>query len=127
MRSLDHLTSFEPRHEGSFIAYLIRTAHRLIQDSVRDARRRPVGEPLDEQVRDPGPTPDTHEHERQRADRIQRAMAMLSAKQRKLIELRFSFDLSYAEIAALLDTTPNAARMQLDRALAKLAQVVAKD
>lgn len=124
VRSLDHLATFEPRHEGSFIAYLIRTAHRLMRDSVRDARRRPAGEPLDEQLIDPAPTPGEQALDRRRAEQLQRAMATLSAKQRKLLELRFSFDLSYPEMALILAITSDAARMQLERARDKLADAM---
>lgn len=124
VRSLRHLATFEPRHEGSFIAYLIMTAHHLMRDAARDAKRRPMGEPLEEQLPDPGPTPGDQYPAWRQAERVQAAMQQLSAKDRKVIELRFAFELSYDEMAAILGATPNAARMQVERAIGRLALVL---
>jgi RNA polymerase sigma-70 factor, ECF subfamily len=56
-----------------------------------------------------------------------RALARLSAKDQALLELRIRNRLSFVEIAAKLGKTPDAVRMQWNRAISRFARALASD
>ena len=105
------------RGESTLRTWLFTITRRRAVDVAR--RRRPV--PLDEQVlADIGPAgPDPAEAVGLR-EAITAALAELPARQRAVWVLREVEDLGYAEIAAVLGTTPTTVRGQLARARATL-------
>lgn len=58
--------------------------------------------------------------ELERREQAQKALDLLPAGERRAVELRFLHDLSYAEIAAVLGTTEEAARMRVHRGLERV-------
>src|SRR4249920_1526604 len=52
IRALNHLESFEYRHDGALLAYLRQGVLNAIRQEIRRGRRRPAGEELDEAIAD---------------------------------------------------------------------------
>jgi RNA polymerase sigma-70 factor (ECF subfamily) len=117
-RSLSRLES--PAH---VVAWLRRvTSHRCI-DEIRRRRHRPeVGV---EELPEPGVAPVAREVFG--AERLQRAIATLSAKARMVVVLRFQEDLEPAEIADSLGMPINTVKSHLRRSLAVLRERLRRD
>ena len=123
MRALKGLDQFEDRGPGTFQAYVRQAILNRIRDQVRRARVRPdVG--LTDRVEDRSPSPLESAIGADLLDRYERALAQLSETDRRLIHLRVELDLSYPEIAAVLERTPDAVRIAAQRALHKLAEIM---
>jgi RNA polymerase sigma-70 factor (ECF subfamily) len=121
-RALNHLDGFELRHEGAFLAYLRRAVIHQVVDEVRRAHRRPEGVDAAEQLPSLGPSPLDELIGRDLLDRYEKALGELSDKQREAVILRLEMGYSYAEIAKALDAeSPNAVRMMIQRAIARIA------
>ncbi len=76
-------------------------------------------------MRSPSDPPDQNPQEHaELAETIDRAVGKLSAADRTAVIMRFFADKSVAEIAAALNTTPDAARKRVERALVKLQTIV---
>ena len=122
-RAFKRVESFEPRRQGSFLAYLCQIITNLIRDEARRHKIRPQREELDEDIADGSPTPaeiaigtDTHR-------RYQRALQRLPADQRQAVILRVELGLTYKEIGEELSRpTPNAARLLVSRGLERLSR-----
>lgn len=122
-RALRRVERFEPRRQGSFLAYLCQIVTNLIRDEVRRHRTRPQREELPEDFRDGSPTPvedaignDTHRL-------YQRALGRLPEDQRKAVLMRVELGLSYREISEELGRpTTDAARVLVSRGLERLSR-----
>ena len=64
-------------------------------------------------------------HERVRA--YERALAALPKRQQELIVMRMEFGMSYPEIAAEVDSTPDAVRVMVARAIVLLSRELGGD
>ena len=73
-----------------------------------------------------GPTPSQQAQARELAERAGRAVAELAEADREVLLMRHAEDLSYEEIACLLDVQPAAARKRYGRALIRLQKVLAE-
>lgn len=71
-----------------------------------------------------GPSPSQQLAAREFADRVGRAVAELSEADREVLLMRHAEDLSYDEIACLLEIQPAAARKRYGRALIRLQKVL---
>lgn len=71
-----------------------------------------------------GPSPSQELVARELADRVSRAVAELTETDREVLLMRHLEELSYAEIACLLDLSPAAARQRYGRALLRLRKVL---
>ena len=109
---------------GTVRAYLLTIAKNLYLTA--RARRRGNAE-LDEELRDPAPSPEAIAEARSGADAVRRAMRALSASERTALLLRAEAGLDYAGIATALGTTVAAARVRVHRARAKLAAALAQE
>jgi RNA polymerase sigma-70 factor (ECF subfamily) len=69
-------------------------------------------------------SPSSQLQARELAARVSRAVAELSESDREILLLREADDLSYAEIASLLEIEPAAARKRYGRALIRLQQIL---
>ena len=78
-------------------------------------RRRPGTVDVDE-LSDPGPDPQGSLEITQRDQELQQALAKLSSGQRQIIVLRDYMDLSYAEIATILEIAQGTVMSRLHRA-----------
>jgi len=120
------IDSFEIRGEGALQAYLRQALLNQIRQEIRRASRRPTradGD-LDEAasgLEHPGPSPLEEAIGAQGLERYEQALARLRDEDREAIVARIEMGLSHAEVAeALGKPSANAARMAVERALARL-------
>ncbi len=118
-------------------SWLISIAHRRVIDHARSAGRarvvlpaQPIG-PQDTGVVDPAPGPDSvvPEQRNREAARVElgRYLAQLSERERRCLHLRYAAELGPAQLGAHLGCTPGAAKSLRDRAVRRLAGLLAAD
>jgi len=90
-------------------------------------RRRHPGVVDVDRLRDPGMGPEQWLERQQRDAGLQRALAGLSVAQRQIITLRDYLDLSYAEIAGILDIAPGTVMSRLHRARLALKEAFTRN
>jgi RNA polymerase sigma-70 factor, ECF subfamily len=122
INALRHLNSLELRTEGALQAYLRRAVNNRIIDLYRRAGRRPGREEISDGAQDPGTSPLEAAIGAEAIDCYERALASLKDDEREAIVLRVELGLDYPDIAAQLGKpTADAARMAVQRAIARLA------
>ena len=99
--------------KGSLKPWFLRVVRNSCIDLIR--RRRP-GESDVEELRDPGAGPESLLEATQRDQELKRALAKLSDDQRQIVVLRDYMDLSYAEIADVLEIASGTVMSRLHRA-----------
>ena len=122
IKALSQIAAFRSERPGSFLIYLRRILLNQIRDEVRKRRGRPKNVDLDENL--PSEKDAIHLEQLIGAERLlsyERALARLSKRQQELVVMRLEFGLSYPEIAAEVASTPDAVRVMVSRAVAKLA------
>lgn len=98
---------------------------RIVRNQCFDfVRRRRAGGWATEEVVDPTLQPDDRLALEQRDAQVQRALAQVSADQRQIVVLRDYLDLSYAEIADVLQIAPGTVMSRLHRARLALKEVL---
>ena len=112
------------RERGPLRPWFLRVVRNRCIDLLR--RRRPSGPPV-EQLATPGAGPEAALAALQRDRRLERALAVLSPEQRQIVVLRDYSDLSYAEIAAVLDLAPGTVMSRLHRARLALRKRLESD
>jgi len=123
LKTSSRISRFEPRHPGSFPAYLRKTMLNLIRDAARRAHSLPDLKPLAGDERDSAPTPLDVVVGSELFERYETAFARLSQPDQAAIFLRIELDLSFSEIALALDKpSEDAARMATRRAVIRLAR-----
>ncbi len=121
--SLRHLDDFEVRQDGALHAYFRQSITNRIRDEVRRVGRRPLADPVDDQVTHLGPSPLEEVIGSEAVTRYERALERLATVEREALIARVELGLSYAEIAtALGKNSPDAVRMMISRAMLKLAE-----
>jgi RNA polymerase sigma-70 factor (ECF subfamily) len=121
--TLTRLAVFEHRHQGALQAYLRQAVMNRIRDEVRRRARRPVAVELHEDHADAAPSPLDRAIGHEGVERYEAALARLDAGDREAIVARLELQQSYAEVAvALGKPSPDAARMAVVRALARLVE-----
>lgn len=122
LRTLDRLDAFEAAGAGSLLAYMRRILLNAVKDEIRRTRRRGPSVTLDEaEFEGDGASPVERLVGRQELACYESALARLSRRQQEALVLRIEFGMSFPEIAAETDSTPDAARMLFHRARAQLA------
>ena len=122
LRIVEGLDRIEEGPPGRFQAYVRQAVLNRIRDQVRWARRRPVDGKALEEFEDAAPSPLESAIGSEMLERYEAALERLSDAERRLIHFRIELDLSYEEIAALMERgSPDAARMAVRRAVRKLA------
>jgi RNA polymerase sigma-70 factor (ECF subfamily) len=120
------------RNAIPFRRWLVRLAVNLAKNHLRDegrfvrapleALRAPGAEPA---VDAPGaPGPDDRLLAAERASRVRRAVLRLPRRQREVLTLRIDAELPFAEIAAALGVTENAAKVSFHHATRRLRELV---
>lgn len=128
LRALRRLDKFEYRHEGAFLSYLRQGALNTVRQEIRRARRRPTDELLEDDIADDSVSVVEQAIGQQALERYEAELIRLASDQREAVILRLEFGLGYGEIAeAMGRPTPNAARMLVVRALARLAEALGDD
>lgn len=117
------LSSFQ--FESSFSTWLYRLTTNTCLDYLRSLKRRPqcsltVGDDEGEEqvldVTDEAPTPEEALLSAEERSQLVHALSQLEASQRQIITLRVVNDLSYAEIAEILDVKEGTVKSRLARA-----------
>jgi RNA polymerase sigma-70 factor (ECF subfamily) len=128
MQSVRQLSTFAPRHDRAFCAYVSQALRNRLRDAMRRATTRPSGQALspDEPAREPSPLEQAVGG--QMLLRYDASLQRLSERDRELIVARVEMGLDYAEIAALLNMSSiNSARVAVSRALVRLAAEMGVD
>jgi RNA polymerase sigma-70 factor (ECF subfamily) len=116
---------FESRGEGALQAYLRQILLNRIRDELRRVKRRPSKMPLDSHVEDGGQSPLEAAIGHEAVERYERALASLRPEDREAIVARVELGCTNQEIADLLGKpSANAARMAIERAIARLAKAM---
>jgi RNA polymerase sigma-70 factor (ECF subfamily) len=125
LRALDHLTEFDNRREGAFLAFLRTVFLNLVRDEIRKKVRQPQRGPLSSDLRDGGESPLERAIGRELVERYEEALLRLPDEQREAVILRVEMGFTYPEVAAALEIRePNTARMRVARGLARLAELM---
>jgi len=120
--ALKHLQNFTPRHDGALFAYLRQAVMNKIRDEIRGTGRRPTSVALPDHLPVGAPSPLEQAIGREAVDRYESALATLDGDDQAAIVARLELGFSYGELATTLGkTSPDAARMAVQRALARLA------
>jgi len=123
MRTLHHLQTFEPRHQGALQAYLRRAVANRIRDEIRRTARRPESTELKDEHGDGLPSPLEEVIGREGFERYEAALERLKPSDREAIVARIELQQSYDEVAvAIRKPNANAARVAVTRALARLIE-----
>jgi len=132
------MDDFLDRRPMPFHLWIRKTAYERLLNARRDHRhraRRSVDreQPLPERsslllarpLVSGGPSPSQHLEAKEFAERVSRAVAGLADDDREVLLMRHAEDLSYDEIACLVEIEPAAARKRYGRALIRLQKVLA--
>jgi RNA polymerase sigma-70 factor (ECF subfamily) len=117
IRAWEQLSSFEGR--SAFTTWLYRIAVRLGYDEIERDRRRSSLEPAGE-ISDPAPGPEARVVASSEAEELRRKIHELPPLQRAVVILRAYDELPYREIAEILRTTENSARVSFHHAITRL-------
>lgn len=127
-KALEHIERFEPRREGAFLAYLRQILMNEIRTEIRRAKVRPSGGELETAVasNDPSPLEALIGHEL--LERYESGLSSLTPEQREAVVLRIEYGFAYRDIADKMELpSPDAARMLVARALARLGHALHGD
>lgn len=125
LRAIEGLEGLEVGGPGMFQAYVRQAVLNRIRDQVRWARRRPGLDEVPEELEDGSPSPLEGAIGADVLERYERSLLQLTEAQRRLLHLRIELDFSYEEIAAIMERqSPDAARMAVQRAVRRLAEVM---
>jgi RNA polymerase sigma-70 factor (ECF subfamily) len=114
------------RDGGSVAAYLVQTARNLALNAQRSQRlRRHWDEEARTAPRPTSPAPDVLLLQHELTERVSRAVAALPERPREVFSLKRDADLSYAEIAELLEISPRTVEAHMRRALLMLRDSLA--
>jgi RNA polymerase sigma-70 factor (ECF subfamily) len=128
LKAIEGLGAIEESQPGAFQAYVRQAILNRMRDQVRWARRRFGSIEASENLVDAAPTPLENAIGAELVERYERAAEQLTEEERLFIHLRIELDLSYDEIAAIMDRpSRDAARMAVQRSLRKLAEIMGDD
>lgn len=128
VRTMTHLESFEPRHDGALQAYLRQAVLHRVQDEVRKVHRRGQPASLDSQAPDAGPTPEEEAEAHELLQSYEQALSRLKDEDREAIIARVELKLPFKEVARMLDKpSEEAAQMAVSRALVRLAREMGRE
>jgi len=125
LRALNRIETFESQGQGAFLAYLRRILTNEIRDQIRRMTRRPPSEPVPEDRPAEERSPLEEAIGREVLEAYEAALEQLDPQQREVVIMRIELGFTHREVAeALGSPSPNAARMVVSRALARLAEVM---
>ena len=122
LRQVDRLDADTP---GAFFAYLRATVLNCLRDELRRVARRPGQVDLPDDLVDDRPTVLERTLGVGLVQRYEKALESLTAEQQQAVVMRIEFGFSFPEIArALGRNSAGAVRMQVSRAILRLAEVM---
>lgn len=116
--ALGRPSAYDPS-KGGLKPWFLRLVRNRCIDLLR--RRRPSVDTVDE-LPEPSPGPESTASAAEQGRLLRRALASLGTGQREIVILRDYMDLSYAEIANVLDVAPGTVMSRLHRARLALAK-----
>jgi RNA polymerase sigma-70 factor (ECF subfamily) len=123
LRAYTKLATYQP--ERKFVNWLLSIASHHCIDRLRRKGRAPqlsLEEPLPPQwLTSDAPQPDQEVSKKQERDQVRRMLDRLPPVYRTAIVLRYWYDMSYQEIAMIMETTESAIKSRLHRARRMLA------
>ena len=123
LETLKQLDRFEHRGNGALQAYLRQAVMNRIRNEFRKRAIRGVASTLDSRMPDEASSPLEAAIGQELLDEYDAALKRLRPEERDAVVSRVEFDLSYVELADVLDKpSPDAARMAVVRALVRLAE-----
>ena len=123
MKVAERLDEFDPHYR--FFSWIYRIA---VNESLNLLRRNGREEPLDDEIDLPGPESDDPERqasEAERNGRVRGAVMRMAVNDRTVLMLRHFSDLSYQEIATVLDVDEKTVKSRLFEARQRLRSVLA--
>jgi RNA polymerase sigma factor (sigma-70 family) len=129
LRTFEGLDRVEVRGPGGFQAYVRAAVLNRIRDQIRWATRRPVGaDGVPETLPSSDPSPLDLAIGEDLARRYEGALGTLTPDEQQLLHLRIELDYDYDEIVAMTGrASPDAVRMAVKRALARLTDAMGRD
>ncbi len=125
VRALDRVEAFEPRGQGSFLAFLRRSLANAIKDHIRRARVRPRKEALSPERASASPSPYEEVVGKELYERYESALLKLADRQQEAVFLRVDLGFTHREIAEQMGfPSDNAARMYVARAMVLMTEVM---
>lgn len=125
LKVLQGLDRIEVRGPGAFQAFVRQAVLNRIRDELRWTKLRPGPEGVPETIADRASTPLENAIGTDVLDRYERALAALTEEERELLHLRIELDFDYDAIAGMTGRpSRDAARMAVQRALARLADAM---
>lgn len=124
LRAYTKLATYQP--ERKFVNWLLSIASHHCIDRLRRRGRAPqlsLDGPLPPQwLTSSAPLPEQVVNKKQERDRVRQSLDVLPPAYRAAIVLRYWYNMSYREIAGVMDTTESAIKSRLHRARRMLAQ-----
>lgn len=127
LRSLSSLDGFQ-QQGGGFLAYLCTSVMNRVRNEIRRAKGLPERGCGEEAVPSRDASPIEQAIGKETEERYRRALATLSPEQQDLVVGRLELEMSFQELALHAGKpSADAARMGVNRAIARLAEVLAED
>lgn len=127
LRALNQLDRFTPERPGAFLAYLRTILMNLVREELRRKKARPSTTSLEMSLPSDQRSVVEEAVGAEALEAYERALSKLSETKRLAVMMRVEFDMSFPEIASELDQpSANSTRMMVGRALAELAEVMAR-
>ena len=116
----------EFRGDCRFSTWLYRLVSNAAIDCLRrEKKHRDTGDVDDLELPDGGPSPQEQAERSDTRDAVRRALDRLSPEHRQVLLLRFMQELDYGEIARALNVSEGTVKSRINRAKAKLREVLA--
>src|SRR5262249_50256043 len=100
IRTLKHLSDFQPSRDGALHAYLRKALMNRIRDEFRRAHRHPTRTELVDEFPAADASPFDRTSTREAMERYEAALLQLRDDEREIVIARVDFDLTYQQIAA---------------------------
>jgi RNA polymerase sigma-70 factor (ECF subfamily) len=125
LKAFEKLHGFERR--SLFRTWLYRIAVNLCKNRLRDEGRWQKVDPEEEKSLQEPPTVEGSIESEQRQSALLESVEKLPPKQRQILELRVFGELSFREIAAVMDCTENAAKVNYHYAVKNLMKAQSRE
>jgi RNA polymerase sigma factor (sigma-70 family) len=122
VKTIGRLDALDDRGRDALAAYLREAVANRIRDEHRRFARRGTSDALAETLRDAAPSPLDRTMASEMHARYVAALARLGPEDRELIVAHVELEYTHEQLACMTGRTPNAARMALHRAVARLAE-----